>query len=552
MYVRVKSTPNSPRKSVQIVESIRHEGRVKQRILRHIGVAEDGEQLQKLKELARYTLLSMQQHEQGRLFSAEEEAAQVGAARIQLAQTADEQAPLMVDLRQVRETSRVTTGFHEVYGQIYDQLGFDATLGRRYQASSRVLRDLVMARLAQPVSKLASARLLSRDFGIDMDVNQIYRMMDHLDEKVLARIQRTACQAALDLLNQIVDVVFFDCTTLYFESFDEDELRQKGFSKDHKSSQTQVLLALLVTQEGLPIGYRLYPGATWEGHTLKDAVEDLRTQFSVGQWVMVADSGLLCKENLDWLQTQSIPFIIAARLKQLNETLAQQVLDRQAYRPLSTEEQYLELPYSDNMRLIVTHSEVRARKDAHDRAKTIEKILNRYQGKSARSAWPGSISRFMHTPLGGHLQMDELKIAQCARWDGLHGIITNIHDIHVADALTHYRGLWQVEQTFRLSKHDLQLRPIFHWSAQRIQAHVAICFMALTCMRWLELNAKRRQLSLSPERIRNELAHVQVSILEDTHTKRRFAIPSTPTKPAQLLFKLVGKTLSDRPLEIPN
>jgi transposase len=321
----------------------------------------------------------------------------------------------------------------------------------------------VMARLARPASKLASTQFLQRDFGIEIDVNQAYRMMDHLDDAMQLRIQRLAQDAAFGLFNQKVDVLFFDCTTLYFESFDEDALRQKGFSKDRKSAETQVLLALLVTREGLPIGYRLYPGSQWEGHTLERALADLRQIAQIDRLVLVADSALFNRENIRLLEEQKQPYIVAAQLKKLPQDTQKILFDRSSFERLSDDESFIETIYQ-GQRLIVTYSAKRAKKDAHDRKKAVEKAHKLYHNKTVKSAVKGHHARYLNVQGDGRLELDENRIAQAARWDGLHGVITNMKELSAQEAISHYHGLWQVEETFRLSKHDLSIRPIFHWT----------------------------------------------------------------------------------------
>lgn len=551
MFIRTKTTPNSPRKSVQIVETYRQGERVKQRIVRHIGIAQSEEELAKLKELATFTMIQMQREVQLGLFSAEEEAEQINAARI--AQETEKsiavEEPLPLDLRQLRETSRITTGFHEVYGVIYRQLGFTRLLGKRKAASAKTLYDTVMARIAKPASKLASADFLRRDFGIEINSDQMYRMMDHLDAAAEEKIQALARSSATSLLGEKIDLIFFDCTTLYFESFDEDHLRQKGFSKDHKTAETQVLFALLVTSAGLPIGYRLYPGKAWEGHVLPDIVADLQRMYPINRVVLVADSAILTKENIGLLQEKEQPYIVAAKIKQLPEPIKEQILDSRNYQKNENGDSWFETEYL-GQRLIVTYSEKRARKDAHERAKNLEKAKEQYAGKTAKRAIRGHHARYLKIQGENRIEIDPERVAEIARWDGLHGILTNEKDLKIEEALAHYRGLWQVEETFRLSKHDLRVRPIFHWTEKRIRAHIALCFMALTCIRWLTYTCKLRYKPLSAEVIRNELAHVQTSILEDQKTKHRFAIPSPVTKHAKALFKIVDKSLSNTPFQI--
>ena len=116
-----------------------------------------------------------------------------------------------------------------------------------------------MARIANPESKRASVISLETDFGINLNLQSVYRMMDKLDETACEKIQQNVYQEAVDLFGGKIDVIFFDATTLYFESFTEDELKQNGFSKDHKFGQSQVLLTLMVTQQGIPIGYEAFP-----------------------------------------------------------------------------------------------------------------------------------------------------------------------------------------------------------------------------------------------------------------------------------------------------
>jgi transposase len=115
-----------------------------------------------------------------------------------------------------------------------------------------------MARLARPCSKRSSAELLERDFGISHPLEKIYRMMDTLDAEKIASLQDIAWEHSRNLLTEEVNLLFYDCTTLYFESFSRDELRRFGYSKDHKFNQGQVLLALMVTREGLPVGYEVF------------------------------------------------------------------------------------------------------------------------------------------------------------------------------------------------------------------------------------------------------------------------------------------------------
>ena len=184
MFVRVKSTPNSPRKSVQLVESVRDGDKVRQRIVRHIGIALDAAELVKLKDLAEVVKAKLQALTQPELFAPDATARQVIVAKQREADR-----PLKVDFRQLRETQRVITGIHAVYGAVYEELGLHRLLPRyRYPAAHDVLFHSVMARIANPGSKRHSVRVLEEDFGVQLSLDQVYRMMDHWDEDRIDRL----------------------------------------------------------------------------------------------------------------------------------------------------------------------------------------------------------------------------------------------------------------------------------------------------------------------------------------------------------------------------
>ncbi len=551
MFVRVKSTPNSPRQTVQIVASERIGDKVKQRIVRYVGVAMNDEELVKMKELAEFIKANLEEEAAPALFRPDELARMAIDGR----KTADlsPNQPLTVDMKLLREESRVVVGIHEIYGKMFDELGFDRVVGdpaRRVQAA-KTIKHLVMARIANPSSKRKSVINLEQDFGVKLDLNAVYRTLDYVDEQSIELIQKKAWDAAKGLFAQKIDVIFYDCTTLYFESFVEDELREKGLSKEHRFSESQVLLAMMVTKEGLPLGYRLYNGATWEGHTLKDAIEHVKRMAEVDRLVFVADSGLLSKDNLAVIEKSEKQYIVAARLKNQPESIKKQILDKGSYQQ-GDHMLIKEIALPGERRLLVNYTEKRARKDAYDRQKALAKL----QKKINKSKNPESFisnagyRKYLKIEHQQSVKIDEEKIRNAEQWDGLHGIITNINDMPAKDAFEQYAGLWQIEESFRLTKHDLRVRPIYHWTPRRIQAHVAICFMALVSIRHLSYRVKLQYQPLSPEIIRNELVHVQQSILIHKRNGTHYGIPSKPTLHAKKIYQVMGEKLSSVPFLI--
>lgn len=555
MYIRIKTTPNSPRQSVQIVESVRVDGKVRQRIVRHVGIANDADELVRLRELAEYVRVKLEETSQPDLFDANEKAQAALARATQRDQPAAQQ-PLPVDLRHLREEKRVVKGFTDIYGALYSELGFDTVFpkGRRYAKAHEILRHMVLARIAQPGSKRASAALIEQDWGITVSLEKVYRMMDNLDEDVQARMQQRVFSATQSLLPQPVNVVFYDCTTLYFESFTEDELKQNGYSKDGKFNQAQVLLALMVTPEGLPVGYELFPGATFEGHTLKLALDRLAQRYTLEQVILVADRGLLSDANLAHIEQSGYHYIVGARLRSLPKTLQDYLVEPQHYQPAGSSdiaERLLETAHQAR-RLIVGYSDKRARKDRHDREKAIEALRK----KLSKSRNPKALlnnygyKKYLNVQGEAALILDEDKLAQEARWDGLHGVITNLLDTQAEQVLAHYRSLWHIEEAFRVTKHHLEARPIYHWTPKRVRAHVAICYMAFACVTHLRYRIALQKRLLSVDAIRNALMHAQVSWVKDIHTGQRYAIPSGASPDAVAIYRAMGQRWSDVPYSL--
>jgi transposase len=554
MFIRVKTTPNSEKKSVQIVENVREGDLVKQKIIRHIGLALDDDELRRLKELAEYIKSKIENEHQVTLWPPEEMAEMAIKAR---QEQKEDNTPLKVDLKKLREEQRTIVGIHEVYGKLYEEMGFNNSfLKRGNEGYTKALYHLVMARIANPSSKRASIKNLSEDFGIELSLQKIYRMMDKIDDKTIDRIQAIAYQATKSLFQEKIDVLFYDCTTLYFESFTEDDLKQNGYSKDMKFNQPQIILALLVTQEGLPIGYEVFPGASFEGHTLIPILKKLQKRYELNQIVFVADAGMLNEDNLYILEKEGFKYVVGARLKNVTQKTQKQFLDKTNYTSSEdnpNNERLIVIEQSKKRDLIVSYSTKRAEKDKYDREKSINKLIKKLiKNKKDPKAFLNNYGYKKYLVIKGNteLSVNEEKVITESKWDGLHGVITNIKDMKPELILSHYRDLWQVEESFRISKHDLKIRPIYHWTPRRVKAHIAIVFIALTCIRHLAFRVNLQYCKLSVEEVRRVLSHVQVSFVKNQWTKERYCIPSNITQHAKKIYQIMGIKLSLVPFKL--
>ena len=538
MFVRVKTSNNGATTYVQIVQSVRKADRVSQKIVRHIGVAKDAEELKKLRFLAESIKLKLEAGGQEFLFKPEE--------IVKLADSGKkyEDKDYIVNVKNLKEEQRLTSGIHKVYGKLFDDLGYDKVIKRpsRNKAAADIFKNIVLARVANPVSKMATVDMLEEDFGVTLDLDRVYRMMDSLDGPAIERLKNISYQNTLTLLGTKIDVIFYDATTIYFESFEEDELKKNGFSKDHKHNQPQVLLALMVTSDGLPVDYEIFAGDTYEGHTLIGALTKIRKKYKIEKVVFVADSAMLSKNNikmLEDLEEYNFSYIVGARLKSTASTLKDRILDSKNYRRIKKEYYVAELA-DGNRRIIASYSAKRARKDARDRKRAIAKLMAKLdRSASAKSHLSNhGYRKYLKVEGASKVVLDEERIALDAKWDGLHGVVTN-SNLDPVETLKKYNELWNVEAAFRVTKHDLKVRPVYHWKPRRITAHIAICFAAYSLVKNLEYRVRLQYKKLSIEKIRQLLMKVQTSILFDKQKRIRYGLPSRMKRDARKIYNIL-------------
>jgi len=431
-------------------------------------------------------------------------------------------------------------------------MGFDRLIKNTNKDDewNSILKQSVMTRIAYPVSKRRSIKILEEDFGIQIPLEKMYRMMNHVFDHE-DDIKNHIAQKTLGLFQGQVDVLFFDVTTLYFESFKEDELRKFGFSKDCKFKETQVVLALITTTKGLPLTYEVFSGNKYEGHTLEIMVDALRQKHQVREIHLVADRAMFNEDNLTKMETEGASYTVAAKLKTLSKKIKKEILENACYKKVLVEnETHWIMEYElNNRRLIVSYNADRAKKDASDRKRLVERLQKKVKDHEVniKDLIPNYGTKKYLSINKTTVTINQDKIEQDAQWDGLHGVITNIKNKKAEEILQYYRGLWQIEATFRVSKNDLKMRPMYHWTMKRIKAHVAICFIALALIKYTLYKNLKQQINMSFEQIRSELLHVQSSIVNDVETKNKYIIPAFMTENQKIIYKAFGLKRSEVP-----
>jgi transposase len=383
-------------------------------------------------------------------------------------------------------------GTQLILNQVFNLTGFDSI-------DDDIFKHLVIARLCQPSSKAGTVDYLKSYFDEDVELHEIYRYLDRLHNTQQERIQQISVEHTRRILGGNIGLVFYDVTTLYFETDYSDDLRERGFSKDGKHSQPQVVLGLLVSRDGYPLSYSLFNGSQYEGRTMLPIVEDFVQRFKLDDFVVVADSGLMNKTNLSLLESAGYKYIIGARIKSESDEIKNWIL--------SLEKQdgcFYELCKLPKSRLIVSYSENRAKKDRYNREKGVKRLKTAYKsGKITKeNINKRGYNKFLEISDNVQVVISQAKINQDEKWDGLKGYLTNT-DLPAKEVYDQYCGLWVIEKAYRVTKGTLEMRPMFHFTPKRIEAHVCICFVAYKVYKELERILKLSDIKLSVDKVLN-------------------------------------------------
>jgi len=417
------------------------------------------------------------------------------------------------------------TGPSLILGKIYQKIGFPES------GSCNYFKNLVLCRLVYPGSKLKTVDYFKRHLNIDISVYSIYRFLDELETTLKPAIEGITFTYTQKILKGKIGMVFYDMTTLYFESSEEDDYRIAGFSKDGKHQQPQIMIGLLISSKGYPIGYQLFEGNTSETKTLIPVLEQFQEKFKLEKPIVIADAALLSEKNLDALRSGRYEYILGGRLKNESEAIKKQVLS------LNIKEGKPCEVASPNGRLIVTYSAKRSLNDRRNREKGLKRLEKKVASGKLSKKHINNRGYNKYLKLSGDVKIsiDYEKFRADSIWDGLKGYVTNTR-LSRDQVIESYGQLWHIEKAFRISKTDLRIRPVYHRLKRRIEAHICICFTAYAIYKELERILMLNKINLSPEKAIHEIKEIKQLnyILPKSKEVKNRLLKPTPTQ-AQLL-----------------
>lgn len=359
---------------------------------------------------------------------------------------------------------------YRLLSSVYDQLGL-SWLG------DELIKDLILTRIYQPVSKRETVDILTDAFGKQYSLKTVYRHLKKaIDQGLKEKFQSSLINFAKESLHDSLRLVFYDVTTLAFDSQAKKGLKDFGFSKDHRFQDVQIVIGLVVNSLGFPLYFDVFNGKTFEGKTFISVVENIRNLLKNPDLIVIADAAMVSRVNVEELDKRKIGFIVGARLRNLPVKLQDQISKEILGHDLKTTiVSYL------NHRLICQYQSNRAAKDKSDREKQIEKA-------NKVVASPSQIHgrfRFVES-VNGKYALNNSLIEKAKKLEGIKGYLTNTN-LDEKTIIDRYHDLWRVEKSFRITKSDLEARPIFLQLDKTITCHLIVVFAGLAISRYLEI-----------------------------------------------------------------
>lgn len=431
-----------------------------------------------------------------------------------------------------------------VFKRLWEELGLGKVLTSELKdlktqfETEQAVFNMVLNRLTEPGSKRQLCLWQDNTYGINsFEEHQYYRAMDHLIEHK-DKIELGIFDSMRNLFNQEIDVCLFDTTTLvyYGDSEKHEKLLQRGFSKVKRGDLKQVVVGIIMSKDGVPLGHEVFSGNTNDVQCFKEIIEKVSEKFKIRKVVLVGDRGMISQKNIDHLESKKFEYILGYRMRTISKEERHKIFSHADLKEVRKNLQFKELNYKGN-RLFICFNPERAELDKNHREDILEKIRKRIRDGSILSVISNKdYKRFLKIE-GKKPKLDDVKISQDEIYDGVY-VLTSNTELKPEAIIDSYRDLWQVEQAFRQLKSEIEMGPIFHWKDRRIKAHIMICFLALILRNTFYKELKAISKDASYPEVINDLKQLQALGLK---IKNKNVILRTELKAgASLAFKAIG------------
>jgi len=441
---------------------------------------------------------------------------------------------------------------HVVFSKVYHELQLDRFFNNKQRHenfefnSNSIMKVLLFARLLYPCSKKATVEIKEKFFDkADFTLDDVYDCLTHFN-KIEKEAQAFIHEQIVEQYARKTDLIYYDVTNYYFEIDRPDDFRKKGPSKEHLPNPI-VQMGLAVDKQGIPISYRLFEGNTHDSQTLMPALKDIKKQFQTERIIVVADKGLNSGDNIAFNTALGDGYVYSKSVRGASEDFKSYVLNDEVYTWIGQD-------YKKKSRIIPVDIDVTVGKYANGKnkkkkvridqkqvvfysrkyaerakkqreaviAKAVDLIANpsKYQKATSHGAagyvtnleFDKNTGEILDT--GKKLFLDEERIKEEEQLDGYYAIVSSELDESDDRIIEIYRGLWRIEESFKITKSNLDARPVYLTRRDHINAHFLICFIALVIARIVEIRLNNKY---SIEKILNSLRSVSCSHMDANH-----------------------------------
>lgn len=441
-----------------------------------------------------------------------------------------------------------------ILSKIYHELELDRFFNnkRRHQNfkfnSESIMRLLSYSRVIDPDSKKHTLEMKDRFFeNFEFSLDDVYDSLSHFS-KCAEDAQRHIHQMVTQLYGRDTSLIYYDVTNYYFETEKQDEDRKDGWSKEHRRDPI-IQMGLAIDSKGIPIAYKTFPGNTHDSETYIPSLKRIKKEYDVKRAVVVADKGLNCGDNIVFSQALGDGYVFSQSVTGGSDELKAYVLDDKGYTEPTREgfkRKSRVLPVTVKVTAGVTKNGKKKKKDvpleaqkqvvfyspkyaARAKKKRLEALqkaaeLMKDPSKYSRATHYGAVAYIENLEFdkktgkqvetGKQLKINQAKITEEEKYDGYYAIITSETDEPDERIIEMYRGLWRIEETFKITKSVLRTRPVFVYKPEHVGGHFLVCFIALMLLRLVELRLGNRY---PAERIAEVLREVKCSHLDTNH-----------------------------------
>lgn len=442
-----------------------------------------------------------------------------------------------------------------VLERVWDELGIGEIIdkelnGRRYdKIIQEAIKAMVITRITEPGSDLSMHKYLDKIYRPgweDIKLEHIYKGLDILIEHK-DKIETGLFERVRDLFNLKLDLIMFDTTSISYTGDGEEEFVEYGYNREHRKGVKQVLVGILMTQEGLAIGHEVWSGSTSDIKAMEEILDKIKQRFNIQRIIFICDRGMISNGTLEKLEELKYEYIVGIKMRKLDEEMRRQLLTNvgfeQAGKTLEVKDCKI-----DSRRYIVCYNPIEAEHEKNQREYFIKILEKKVEERSIKD-WiiKNGYKKYLNIE-GAKIGIDYGKLKRESIYDGKWVLSTNT-ELPAKDIGWHYKGLWKIERNFKKLKSELEVGPIYHWTEDRIRAHIFICFLALVIRNILENKINSLNKDTSYTEVMDALSKVEVVKvkIKDEELLVRTELPQN----AYIGFEAVKMRIPSQILDVP-